>query len=269
VVGTSDSLGSEVVIVIDEFDRLKADLARRLTADAIKTFSDSGSDATLIVVGVAHDVRELIGDHPSIERNLRQIPMPRMSRAELQEILTKGFGELQMTLPPEIRDRIVSLSQGFPHYAHLLGKYTAYEAIGIESTVVSRQDFALAIENAIDDTQESIRSAYHRAIITTKAVSQFPSVLLAAALAPEDEFGTFRATDLIEPLGMVTGKVYEVPNFVYNLGKLSSPERGDILERVGEKRPRYRFTNPLMKPFILMKGFNDGLIDEEFLSAAK
>ena len=71
---------------------------------------------------------------------------------------------------------------------------------------------------------------------------------------------------MVEPLRQITGKPYSVENFVYNLGKLSSSERGDVLEKVGEKRPRYRFRNPLMKPFILMKGFNDNLIDEDALT---
>jgi hypothetical protein len=263
---TLSEVAPDFVAVIDEFDRLTDSIARQLVADTIKTFSDSASAATIVVVGVAHDVRDLIGDHPSIERNLRQIPMPRMSRDELRQILDKGYGQLAMDLPGEIRERMVVLSQGFPHYTHLLGKYTALEAVGLKQTRVTRDDFELAIEGAIEDTQESIRAAYHRAIMTTRPESMFPAVLLAAALAPQDEYGTFRATDLIEPLGQITGKTtYKVENFVYNLGKLSAPERGDVLERVGDKRPRYRFSNPLMKPFILMKGFQDGLIDEESL----
>jgi hypothetical protein len=265
VVTTLDGIDFKLVVVIDEFDRLASEDARRLVADTIKSFSDAGSDVTVVIVGVAHDVDELIGEHPSIERNIRQIPMPRMSRSELSEILDKGFAELQLMLPSDIRDRIVALSQGFPHYAHLLGKYTAMEAIEAEHVVVTPDDFEYAIVAAIEDTHESIRSAYQTATITTSKDSIFPAVLLAAALAPEDEHGTFRATDMVEPLREITGKPYDVPNFTYNLGKLASTERGEILEKVGGYRPRYRFKNPLMKPYILMKGFTDGLIREEQL----
>lgn len=265
VVTVLDSLPSDLVIVLDEFDRLGSETARRLVADTVKAFSDSGSEITLAIVGVAHDVRDLVGDHPSIERNLRQIHMPLMSPPELWDILAKGFGELGMTLPDELHARIVSLSQGFPHYTHLLGKYSALEAIAAQNLSVSMDDFEAGIFRAIDDTSETIRSAYQVATMTTKAESIFPLVLLAAALAPVDEHGSFRATDMVAPLCDLTGRDLEVPNFTYNLGKLSSLERGDVLEKVGTRRPRYRFRNPLMRPYVLMKAFTDGLIDEDQL----
>jgi hypothetical protein len=267
VVTTIDELIPNGVIVIDEFDRIASDETRHLVADTIKNFSDCGSEVTVVLVGVAHDVRSLIGEHPSVERNLRQIPMPRMSRDELKQILDTGFGAIDIVLPPSIRDRIVGLSQGFPHYTHLLGKYTALEAISFESFEVAEEDFQAAVEGAIEDTYESIRAAYQTATMTTTKESNFPAVLLAAALAPEDEHGTFRATDMLEPLREITGrKDYDVPNYTYNLGKLSSSERGDVLEKVGDRRPRYRFRSPLMKPFVLMKGFSDGLISEDRLT---
>jgi energy-coupling factor transporter ATP-binding protein EcfA2 len=261
-----DDFSDELVVVIDEFDRLVSEDTRRLVADTIKTFSDAGSKTTVVLVGVAHDVRELVGDHPSVERNLRQIAMPRMTRTELNNILTTGFKNLGMSLPGSVLRRITGLSQGFPHYTHLLGKYCALEAIELKHLEISPEDFEFAVESAIEDTHETIRSAYQTATMTTKAQTIFPAVLLAAALAPDDEYGTFRATDMVEPLRAITGKPYEVPNFTYNLGKLSSPERGDVLERLGPKRPRYRFRSPLMKPFILMKGFAEGVIPEDALA---
>jgi hypothetical protein len=253
-----------VTIVLDEFDRLQDEQAVALTADTIKTFSDVASDATLVVVGVARDVEELIGHHPSIERNLRQIPMPRMSSTELETILGKGFTTLGMDLPDHVRDRIVALSQGFPHYTHLLGKYSALQAIEAKSLTITVPDFLVAVQTAIDDTAESIRSAYQVATMTTRTETIFPAVLLAAAIAGADEYGTFRATDLVDPICRITGKDYTVPNFTYNLGKLSSTERGSVLEKVGTSQPRYRFTNPLMKPFILMKALDSGALGDDF-----
>jgi Cdc6-like AAA superfamily ATPase len=257
-----DNVPSELVIVFDEFDRLGSDSVRRLVADTVKALSDSGSEVTLAIVGVAHDVRDLVGDHPSIERNLRQIHMPLMSRPELAEILIKGFNELGMMLPDKLQKRIVSLSQGFPHYTHLLGKYSALEAIRAQNMSVAFEDFEAGIFRAIEDTSETIRDAYQVATMTTKADSIFPLVLLAAALSEVDEHGSFRATDMVAPMCDLTGRDLGVPNFTYNLGKLSSDERGNVLEKVGAGRPRYRFRNPLMRPYVLMKAFTDGRITE-------
>jgi hypothetical protein len=42
--------------------------------------------------------------------------------------------------------------------------------------------------------------------------------------------------------------------------------RGAVLKRSGVKRRfRYRFTDPLMQPFVIMKGLADGVIDPSLL----
>jgi len=265
VVTTVEEIGAELVVVLDEFERLRRDQPKRLVADTIKGLSDIGCGATVVIVGVARDVRELVGEHPSVERNLRQIRVPRMSKDELQEILRKGMKALEMTMEVGVQDRIVGLSQGFPHYTHLLGRYCALDAIELLNDRVTMADFELAVQAAIEDTQESIRSAYQLATMTARQQTIFPAVLLAAALAPEDEHGTFRAADMVDPLSNLLGKPYETAGFTYNLGKLTSLERGNVLERVGGTNPRYRFANPLMKPYILMRAFDSGFITEEML----
>lgn len=41
-----------------------------------------------------------------------------------------------------------------------------------------------------------------------------------------------------------------------------------MLEQTGfEYRPRYRFSDPLMQPFVIMRGVNGGLISEAKLKA--
>ena len=251
-----------MILIFDEFDRVTDQLTKTLISDTIKLFSDTGMSVTIVVVGVARTVNELIGEHPSIERNIRQIKLPRMSDQELEEIINKGLAELEMEIEENVKTKITHLSQGFPHYTHLLAKYSAEEAIDHGRLCILEPDLGAAIEKAVEDARESIRNAYHRAVLASRRETLFPKVLLAAAMAPEDEFGTFRATDLLEPLRRLTGRDYSVPSFTYHLGKLCSEERGRIFEKIGTpKRHRYRFTNPLMKPFILMKGYTEGYID--------
>jgi hypothetical protein len=72
------------------------------------------------------------------------------------------------------------------------------------------------------------------------------------------------------PNGSHTGRPYDIPNFARHLKQLSEKGRGDMLQRVGEaRRLRYRFTSPLLCPYILMKGFTDKLLDKDKLVAVK
>src|SRR6266513_631954 len=103
--------------------------APTLLNDTIKTLSDHSVDATLIFVGVADSVDQLISEHQSVERALRQIRMPRMSVEELYEILDKGSVELGMTFAPAARERVARLSEGLPTYTHLLALEAVQRAI--------------------------------------------------------------------------------------------------------------------------------------------
>jgi hypothetical protein len=94
----------------------------------------------------------------------------------------------------------------------------------------------------------------------------FADVLLSCALARSDDMGTFAAQDVRAPMKVVTGKPYEIPAFAQHLNEFSEIKRGNILKKQGQNRRfRYRFTNPLMPPFVIMKGFSDKKVTTEVL----
>jgi hypothetical protein len=246
------------VIVLDEFDRVHKPDDRTKTADLAKALSDSGAGVTLLIVGVAHDVVELIGHHPSIERCFRQVKMPIMSAEELGEIIDKGMGILEMSVASEVRKAVTESSAGFPHFTHLLARNCAKAAIVEDKKHIEAVHFASSLDTAMQDIQESLRHAYEEATISTKP-TMFKEVLLACAIAPLDEHGTFQAKDLEAPLSKILKQEVTLASFTYHLGKLSSPERQNILEKVGtEKRHRYRFSNPLMRPYIRLEAQRRG-----------
>ena len=108
--------GRVLLVIFDEFDRLTDRSTRRTMADTIKALSDDAVPATIVVVGVADTVSELIAEHESISRSLIQIPMPRMELTELLELLDKGMKKLGMYIGRNAQQRIAELSQGLPPY---------------------------------------------------------------------------------------------------------------------------------------------------------
>jgi Cdc6-like AAA superfamily ATPase len=71
------------IVIIDEFDRVAGNGVETDLADTIKTLADNSIETTLIVVGLADSLNQLIKEHRSIQRAIREIRMPRMSKAEL------------------------------------------------------------------------------------------------------------------------------------------------------------------------------------------
>jgi len=89
------SMDDRSIVIIDEFDRITDSVVQTALADTIKTLSDNIVNTTLIMVGVADSLDQLIAEHRSIERAIRQIPMPRMSKTELLEIVDKGLAQCE------------------------------------------------------------------------------------------------------------------------------------------------------------------------------
>lgn len=257
----------ECVIILDEFDRLKE--KQYSFADTVKDLSDSSTKATLVFVGVANDVDELIREHASIDRCLAQIKMPRMAPSELDEILNKASASLQMTFSSEVKDLIVLLSNGLPHYTHLLGNESAIVAIEDRIRLVSNRHLDKGIERALAKQQQAIGASYRRATDSPRKDTLFKEVLLACALAEVDAAGFFRSANIREPLLKITGKNYEIPGFSQHLDKFSSDStRGPVLEKSGTaRRFRFRFVNPLLQPYVIMKGIAEKLIAEDLLIA--
>lgn len=258
------------IIIIDEMDRIKSDAYfTAFMADTIKTLSDHSANVTLILVGVANSVEELIAEHLSIERGLIQIQMPRMSADELTEILRKGLELLSMTMDREVMQSIVFLSQGLPNYVHLLALYASQAAIRENSSIINANHLNKAIKQACENAQHSIISTYSTSIFSSRQETIYPKVLLACALANKDETGCFRAVDVREPLSRILGKEYTTTSaFNRHLNQFCEEYRGNILEKKGvERHYRFRFVNAMMPPYIIMEGLRTEMINLEQLQS--
>lgn len=181
--------------------------------------------------------------------------MPRMALEELFELLDKGTGKLGMKLESKARQRIAALSQGLPPYTHRLGLHATRAAIRKQRAIIGKEDVEHAIRDAVESAQQSLRDNYRKAVSSPQSGNLFGQVLLACARATTDNFGYFAAADVREPMSKIMGKVYEIPSFARHLSSFCQPKRGNVLRKEGEKhRYRYRFSDPLMQPFVIMKG---------------
>jgi AAA ATPase domain len=246
-----------LIIVLDEFDRLKQ-TARRSIADTIKTFADHSVPATIIVVGVAETIDDLIAEHQSIERVLVQVEMPRMGGGDLIEILHKGTARLNMTIREDAARFVASLSQGLPYYAHLLALHAARATLDRNEREITIVYVSEAIDKAVSDSHASLKSDFRKAVTSPQQANIFGQVLLACALTKTDEWGYFSAADVRAPLSRIRRKNCDIPSFARHLKHFCGPDRGNVLEMTGAKHKlRYRFSTALMPPLILMKGFVD------------
>jgi Cdc6-like AAA superfamily ATPase len=257
-------LKARSIIVLDEYDRVNDDVAVEM-ADTIKTLSDRDIPTTLVFVGVAENVEQLIREHSSIDRALIQIPMPRMSRGELIDIVTKGMARLpRLRLDNGLAQRMADISKGLPHFTHLLAKHSLLAAIEDGTLLASPKYYERALKISTEEKSQSLGQAYRKATHSAKE-NIFEEVLLACALAT-DEQGMFGAKDVRAPLSRVLKKPAKIEAYIRHLDKFAQPERGPVLKKEGQKRRfQYSFVEPMMQPYVLMKGLADKKITEQDL----
>lgn len=255
---------SPALIVIDELDRLESDSALTSLADTVKALSDHAVPSTLVLVGVAQSVSELIGEHQSIARALVRVQMPRMSRSELREILEKGCERAELTADPEAVDEITLLSRGLPHFAHLLGLHAGTHVVTDDRREVTMTDVKLALPRAVKN--HIVESDYHKAVHSSHGDALYESVLMACALARQDQFGYFTAGAVREPLRVIAGRAIDIPAFARHLSQFLEVSRGSVLQRTGSpRRYLYRFSDPILQTYAVLNGLAQGKISVEQL----
>ncbi|MDP9764488.1 ATP-binding protein [Deinococcus enclensis] len=260
IVRTLSNLKTEkLVIIFDEFDRLEERFDKKLFADVIKNVSDSHGHIKFIIVGVSEDVTNLIGEHTSIRRNLKEVHIPLMRNVELKEIISKGMDKLQLDIDPEAEASIVTLSGGYPYYTHMLAYYACYTAISNKKPRIEMGDVHWAAQKAIADSKEVIRQAFQLATLANQR-NNYKEVLYACALCNTDEHNYFQASDLERIMTVIMERPFKVPQYARHLSNLSTLERGSILVCIGENRKkRYKFRDPLMRTYIRLLAFQAGI----------
>lgn len=254
------------VIIIDEYDKIGDRGAHELMANTIKSLSDYSVNVTLVLVGVADNINELIGEHPSLARCLEQVSMPRMTTHERKEILDKIIPRLGMKLHDDALWKIVNLSRGLPSYVHALGLYSVQNACMRKSTLITETDVDAAIRRVLEKSHESVLEDYAKAVHSNRVDSLYKEVLLACALAETNERGMFTPLSVCKPLTKILGREQdvEIAAFQQHLKKFITNERSNILVRKGRERAyQFRFRDPLMQPFVIMKGIEQGLISKD------
>ncbi|MGD0351915.1 MAG: AAA family ATPase [Dehalococcoidia bacterium] len=261
-----EALPNPSIIIIDEFDRVPTHTnTRRLMADTIKLFSDTNTKSTLIIVGVAESISELFSEHQSITRNIDEIHVEPMNITELSEIIQKGYKLAELKYQKNIDVLIAGLSQGYPHYTHLLGLWAGRHAVEEDRTEVTTADLDRAINDALQNVTGSVKQEYEKAIDSAYPNALFKDVLLACALAPKDSVGKFSLADVKEPLSRITGHDYQTSAYQAHLAKFCEPKRGPVLKRTGERRNyRWKFINPHLIAYVQLAGIEDGSIAKTY-----
>ena len=194
VAALPESLASErTVFVVDEFDRVLDLETRTRLADTIKLLSDRGSRLSFLVVGVSDTLEQIIGQHPSIQRNIVGVHLPLLAPDEIETMLVRGGQQAGIAFTPLAVRIVRGVARGMPYMAQLLGLRIAQAALrraelGDGPVPVEPSDIKAAVDRLVDEASSGV-VATHNALVAGSAEPRVAQVLTRLAAAEQDKWG--------------------------------------------------------------------------------
>jgi hypothetical protein len=172
--------GRNPLVIMDEFDLLPAQ-ERRYFGDIVKQIGDRRLPLTLIFCGVSESFDNLLAGHESASRYIEPVQLERLYLDDCMNILTAGADALGVEVHYDHKLRAAQISDGFPHFVHLLGSSMFWEYYD-DPRSTSRIDsahFEAGVLRAVTSTYKKLEDLYHAA--TRKYTGGWDYVLWAAA----------------------------------------------------------------------------------------
>jgi hypothetical protein len=178
----------QTIIVVDEMERIESSEEREKFSEFIKNIPELGNDVRFIFCGIAHDVNELLQSHPSAGRILETIPLERLHHSDLWRILTEVGAKLGVEIQQEALIRISQISDGFPHYVHLIGESMFWSMFDDAHEVKKSGSphFKEGIKGALQRTEAALRAQYDKATQKYRNTEEYEEALWALADSTSD-----------------------------------------------------------------------------------
>lgn len=243
--------GRRMVLVVDEFDRVTDVATRTRLADTIKLLSDRAAPILFIIVGVSDNLEELLGRHPSIQRNVVSVPLPLLTDTEIEALLERGAQEAGLVFPPAARYAIAGLARGVPYIAQLLALHAGYSMLRRGSQEIARADLDEALEIAVAEADPRVSRLYET-LTEGGRDAAMRAFLRSLANGTQDAFGRF----VVEPAG---------PGFLSVAGRAAPAELWQRLvdagavRRCGDGGPHlFAMAEATFGNYVLMRAARDG-----------
>jgi hypothetical protein len=239
-------------IVFDNFDLVQDTDTRRRMREIAEATVGAAPGATLVFAGRATSGDLLL--EPSSA--LVPVQVPRLTNDESVEAILRAMRQTGLGVRDVVVERIATLSNGLPHATQALARAAARAAADAGRAEVTSADLDDAVRETIDEATETLRSAYEQATVRARR-GIYPEILLACALSPRDAYGTFSVADVCATVTNIVRR--EVRGLTNQVSALTEEGRGSVLDKRGTaKSARYRFVDPSLEPYILMRGLEEG-----------
>jgi len=233
-----------ILIVIDEFDQIKD---KSGFASFLKALATNVPGVKFCIVGVAHDIQELIKEHESSDRLFAGgiINLPPMGPDELSGIVRVAENSIgnYITFDENSTSELVRLAQGHPYMVHLIGKYALRMAYREGGKDIGSPDITKTLESiAVSGIDPILEARYKKAVASS---SQREVVLKAMAEVQTQEMEVHTADAYKKAIDK------GVDNPSQFVGQLVGDDYGAELIKVRDRY--YRFKDSLFVAYVMAR----------------
>lgn len=257
----------DLVVVIDEFDQVKDPREQENFANFIKQISDKHIPARFIFCGIGDSVDALMSAHGSADRYFHTVSLDRLPYEARLEIISGAADRLGVEIDDTTQYRIAKISDGFPHYVHLISEKLFWRVFEADNGgKVTGELFEKAMSDASDAMEMKLKQPYETA--TRKYTNDYETVLFAVADGHELQR---RSTDIYKSYERIMSRLGKVPlprvTFNNRMNNLKRPNYAGIL--TGTRAGWYEFSEKVVRGYARLRAEQAGVDLEIDHPAAK
>lgn len=253
-----DSRSGEAVLIFDEFDALSTNEDREIFADFIKQVGDQKIAVKLFFTGIGRSLEDLLAAHHSCYRYLANVALEPLGWDGRLSIVDAAAEALGLTVEASTKYRICAISDGFPHYVHLITEKLLWAAnddhVAVSQTTPAH--YLKALTDAVKDIEPFLKELYETA--TQKYANDYQEILWAVADHHELKR---RSADIYQSYLDIMRQRTEQPmdrsKFNARMNYLKAQSHGEIL--IGSRQGWYELREPILRGYIRLRAEAEGI----------
>ncbi|RYM60012.1 Predicted ATPase (AAA+ superfamily) [Serratia quinivorans] len=150
-------------LVLDEFDRIEDKKEREKFGTLLKQLGDKKCNVKFIFTGIAESFQEMLSGHASSSRQIHELRLDSLPWDGRYDIIDRAFNEFGFDVPDEVRFKIAGISDGYPHYIHLICEKMLTIAYEYKKNSVDYALFIEGLDMAVSSVSQALRGPYEKA----------------------------------------------------------------------------------------------------------
>jgi len=176
----AETVTRRTIFLVDEFDRIESPTIKAEVAALMKLLSDMRSNITVIIIGIAGNLDDLLCGHPSLRRHLTSISLAGLAIEDQRQLLQSCCDRSGLTIDADAAHNIRVAAIGSPYHIRLFGLYAALVAERSESTHITNELVEAGFSSALGYWSELNFDGFRELSLY---VDRHPASLLSSTIA--------------------------------------------------------------------------------------